>query len=250
MAYGRDQDVELYPDKASPTVVIHSVFAVLGLAATKPWHIVMKIDVKGAFVQMQMKGDPIYMKLDPKICKIAMEMYPRLKNYVERDGYIYTHLLKAVYGCVQVSALWYLCIKQELENMEYHTSPTDWCMFKKQVGNRLFIALLYVDDILAIVDVAEAERLRKQLLDKFGMVQFEVGNKHSYLGVEIEVSDEGTKVDMSFYVKELLKHFEVVMQLSPAKKDWFVVDEEADLLSEELRKLFHSMTAKLLYLAK
>ena len=34
---GRDQDANLYPNKPSPTVAIHSVFTVLGLAATKTW---------------------------------------------------------------------------------------------------------------------------------------------------------------------------------------------------------------------
>jgi len=46
VADGRDQDAELYPNKSSPTVAIHSVFTVLWLAATKTWRIVVKIDVK------------------------------------------------------------------------------------------------------------------------------------------------------------------------------------------------------------
>jgi hypothetical protein len=35
VADGRDQDSKMYPGKASPTVAIHSVFAVLGLMASK-----------------------------------------------------------------------------------------------------------------------------------------------------------------------------------------------------------------------
>jgi hypothetical protein len=35
VADGRDQDSKLYPSKSSATVAIHSVFTVLGLAATK-----------------------------------------------------------------------------------------------------------------------------------------------------------------------------------------------------------------------
>jgi hypothetical protein len=66
IADGRDQDPQLYPNKSSPTVAIHSVFTVLGLAATKPWRIVVKIDVKGAFVQTPMSGAPTYVKLDPR----------------------------------------------------------------------------------------------------------------------------------------------------------------------------------------
>ena len=57
IADGRDQDAELYPNKLSPTVVIHSIFMVLGLAGTKTWQIVVKTNVKGAFVRTPMKGE-------------------------------------------------------------------------------------------------------------------------------------------------------------------------------------------------
>jgi len=37
VADGRDQDPELYPNKSSPTVALHSVFTVLGLVADHKW---------------------------------------------------------------------------------------------------------------------------------------------------------------------------------------------------------------------
>jgi len=36
VADGRDQDVELHPDKSLPTVAVHSVYMALGLASGKP----------------------------------------------------------------------------------------------------------------------------------------------------------------------------------------------------------------------
>jgi len=72
-----------------------------------------------------------------------------------------------MYGCVQASALWYVMIKAELEKLGYSVGPTDPCVFVKQVGNRIFILLLYVDDILAIVDKDEAEKIRAHLVAKF-----------------------------------------------------------------------------------
>ncbi len=58
VADGRDQDPAMYPNRSSPTVAIHSVFATLGIAATKRWRVIVKIDVKGAFVQTPMTGEP------------------------------------------------------------------------------------------------------------------------------------------------------------------------------------------------
>jgi hypothetical protein len=203
VADGRDQDQELYPDKSSPTVAIHSVFTVLGLACQKRWRIVVKIDIKGAFIQTPMTGHQIFMKLDPKITKYAREMCPEFDEFIWRDGCLYTVLLKAMYGCIQASALWYAYIWKEIEKMGYTTSETDRCVFVKQVGDRTFILMLYVDDIMAIVDEEEAKKLKSRLEKFFGVVQFEVGDKMSYLGMNITIGDQGTTVDMTFYARQL-----------------------------------------------
>jgi hypothetical protein len=51
----RDQDHEM----SSLTVAIHSVLMLLGLACEKHWWDVIKIDIKGAFVQTPMMGHQI-----------------------------------------------------------------------------------------------------------------------------------------------------------------------------------------------
>jgi hypothetical protein len=254
VADGRDQDPAMYPNRSSPTVAIHSVFATLGIASTKRWRVIVKIDVKGAFVQTPMTGEPTYVRIDPKVTRVAVELYPRLAEYVESDGCLYTLLLKALYGCVQASALWYALIKSVLIGMGYEVGPTDPCVFVKQVGDRIFILLLYVDDILAIVDKAEAERIRVTLVARFGTVQFEIGGKLSYLGMEIDIRDTGTVIDMSFYVKQVVADAEtryvVTTYESPGVRTSYVVEDDAEKLPEDRRAWFHSVVAKLLYIAK
>jgi hypothetical protein len=205
VADGRDQDAEMYPDKSSPTVAVHSVFMALGLASSKPWRIFVKVDIKGAFMQTPMKGEPVYMTIDPKISQYVVNMFPELGDMLEEDGCLYTLLLKVMYGCIQASVLWYELIKSFILELGYECSKTDRCVFRKRVGNRIFILLLYVDDILAQVDKQEAERLRVHLKKRFREVQFEIGEKLSYLGMQINIKDEGTMVDMSFYIKKLLE---------------------------------------------
>jgi hypothetical protein len=177
-------------------------------------------------------------------------MFPELGDMLEDDGCLHTLLLKAMYGCIQASALWYQLIKSFILQLGYECSETDRCVFRKQVGNRVFILLLYVDDILTQVDKDEADRLRVHLKKRFGEVQFEIGEKLSYLGMQINVQDEGTTVDMSFYIKKLLEGTMVKGQASPGNHSSFIVNEESQLLEESERKYFHSTTAKLLYLAK
>jgi hypothetical protein len=71
---------------------------------------------------------------------------------------------------------------------------------------------------------------------KSGMVQLEIDGRLSYLGMEIEVTDEGTHINMSFYVKQMLENAEEKMELveyaSPGTKEMFVVDEKMHLLPQ------------------
>jgi hypothetical protein len=251
VADGRDQDSTLYPNKSSPTVAIHSVFTVLGMIGEKRWLVVAKIDIKGAFVQTLMTGPPIYMKLDPKIVKYTKEMYPELDEFQWKDQCVYMIMLKAMYGCVQASALWYVLIRSEFEKMGYTVSDTDKCIFIKPVGkDKIFTLLLHVDDILAAVDAEEVDKLLERLKRRFGGVQFEVGNNLSYLGMKISIQKERTMIDMSFYVAQVLEDEAVEVESSPTTKSLYNVNEEWKKLDEAERKWFHSKTATLLYLVK
>jgi hypothetical protein len=158
-------------------------------------------------------------------------------------------MLKAMYGCIQASPLWYQLLKKLLEELGYKMSETDKCVFRKVAGDRIYILLVYVDDILALVDQDEAKKLRKLFDKRFGKVQFELGKKHSYLGMQICIAEEGIIVDMTFYAKKILECEDVQEMRSPATKLMFIVKENSRLLSEEDRKQFHAKTAKLLYLA-
>jgi hypothetical protein len=56
------------------------------------------------------------MKLDPKLTKHAVQLYPEYASYIESVGCLYTVMLKAMYRCVQSSVLWYETICCELKN--------------------------------------------------------------------------------------------------------------------------------------
>jgi len=162
VADGRDQEADLYPDKWSLMVAIHSVFMVLGMMAAKPWRVTVKIDIKGAFIQMPMKGEPTYMRLDKSLTEHIINMFPGLKEQVESDGCLYTLMLKVMYGCIQASALWYALIKKFLEDQGYQVSETDQCIFRKRNGGRIYVLLLHVDDMLANVDGEVAEKVEAE----------------------------------------------------------------------------------------
>jgi len=131
--------------------------------------VTVKIDIKGAFLQTPMEGEPTYMKLDRRMTKYVIEMFPELKKYVEEDDCLYTLMLKAIYGCVQASALWCALICRTLEEGGYEVSETDRCVFRKMSKkNRIYLLLLHIDDILANVDREEAMALKARLKGLLG----------------------------------------------------------------------------------
>jgi hypothetical protein len=108
---------------------------------------------------------------------------------------------------------------------------------------------LYVDDLLADVDKQEAENLRTKLVEWFGMVLFEESSILSYLGMQIDVMDEGTTIDMMFYTKQLLEGVNMPERQSSGTKSTIMAQEDSEKLSEQEHMIFH-LREKLLFLDK
>ena len=58
-------------------------------------------------------------------------MYPVYAEYVQLDGSIITQLLKAMYGCIQASKLWYDLLIVTLMGAGYVVSETDPCVLRR-----------------------------------------------------------------------------------------------------------------------
>jgi hypothetical protein len=82
------------------------------------------------------------------------------------------------------------------------------------------------------------------------MVQFKVSGRLSYLGMQIEMKETGTVIDMTFYVKELLEGVDVLVRASLGTKFTFMIAENTMALAEVDRKVFHTKVAKLLFSSK
>jgi hypothetical protein len=90
------------------------MFTCFALVAYIGEYLAAKIDVKGAYIQTEITGSPIYMKIDKKLTSAVISILPERKEYVTTEGTLYTKLLKALYGCIQSGQLWYAKIKRVL----------------------------------------------------------------------------------------------------------------------------------------
>jgi hypothetical protein len=248
VANGAQQNRELYPNKSSPMASIHAIFTCFALVAYRGNYEVAKVDVKGAYIQTEITGSPIYMKMDKRLTSMVLSILPSLQAYVTSEGTLYTKLLKALYRCVQSGQLWYAKITKVLRCEGYIPTPTDPCILRRV--NELFILILYVDDILLFANIPKIERVQAFMTKEFKWITVTKGNAQSYLGMNIEVLPHEVTVSMSYYTQQLLLEFDKLKEYStPAVKECFQ-SAASSVLDMDARRKFHTIVVKLLYLAK
>ena len=236
---GSEQEPELFHDRSSPTAVFYSLMACLALASANGMAKIGKIDVKGAFIQTEMQGPPIYAKIAPETTRLIVEILPAVKKYVTAEGILYCQLLKALYGCVQASKLWYNKLTKFLCSLGYEPSPTDPCVMRKIVGDKVWLLIIYMDDILVLADENVIEWLRDAFVQQFQWITMHTSDVQSYLSMQISVKQGYVMIDMENFIERILEssgEMNLREFMSPAGKDIFIVDEAA--------------AAKLLYLSK
>lgn len=191
------------------------------------------------------------MRCGRELTKLIVKRFPEFEKYVSKQGFLYCKLLKALYGCIQASKLWFNKLVKFLKKQGYEQSPTDPCVMRKVVNDKIYILLIYVDDILVIADKAEINRLKDEFTKEFTWITMDVGKRHSYLGMQICFEEGYVTVDMIHFIEKMLGTVEQVKEFDrPATKDIFVVNEQAAVLKEEDRKRFHTLVAKILFLSK
>jgi hypothetical protein len=239
VAHGNKQDILLYPDRSSPTVSMQAIMACLAIAAYNNNLKLAKINVKGAFIQTKMKGRPVYIRCNKKLTQLITEVIPGIRRYVCQDGTLYCRLLKALYGCVQASKLWYEKLIGFLEGLGYERCPVEPCVMRRVVEGVVYTLLIYVDDVLVIATEAEFERLREAFTKEFRWITMEVSNILSYLGMQVELHRGYAIIDMLFYIEKILKDCENLgKQGTPGLKTTFEVDKSTEELGELKKRSF------------
>jgi len=246
VANGKDESESLYEDTNSPTASLITVFSVLAIAASK--RRVMGIgDVPGAYLNADQRKK-IIMMLGKEIGDILCSIDSKYSQYRRKDGRIPVILRKALYGCKESALLWYEVLRAHLERNGFVRSSADKCLF---VSGSTWI-VIYVDDFIVVADDQRGvESVFSMLENQFGKMNKTIGKEFTYLGMNIKVKDGVAEVGMDNYVRDMLKSWSPSREYSvPATASLFDVDESSELLPERERKRFHTMVAKLLYLAK
>jgi hypothetical protein len=228
VANGAHQKQELYSDRSSPTASIHAIFTCLALVACIGEYDVAEIDIKGAYIQTEITGSPIYMKMDKKLTSAIISVLPNLKDFDTPEGTLCTKLLKALYCCIQSGQLWYARIKKVLLREGYSPRPTDPCFIRCIEDKRIFILILYVNDILLFASLQEIECVKTYMMKEFQWITVVCDKIQSNLGMSMHIQEHQVVVYMKYYTRQLLQSFTNLKQYAtPAIKECFEMESNA-----------------------
>jgi hypothetical protein len=216
-------------------------------------------DVEGAYLHADMT-DTVHMVFEDNMVDYMVQANPdRYSPYVTTNKHgkklLYVELKKALYGCVKSALLWYNLFSSTLTEMGFALNPYDSCVANKTINGKQCTICWYVDDLkISHIDKAVVEDIIVTIEQSFGKMTVTHGRTHSYVGMDITYTEHGeATVLMQQYLDEAIDDFPedcTATALSPAAPHLFEVDDNCKRLSEPNRRILHSITAKLLFVAK
>jgi hypothetical protein len=143
-------------DAASPTAMTESILITATIDA-KQKRDVMTADIPNAFVQTdvdeknQVKGDRIIMKirgpLVDMLLEIAPEVYEGYSTYKGKTKVLYVKMLKAIYGMLQSSLLYYKKFRKDIESIGFEVNPYDPCVANRILNGKQHTVSWHVIEI-------------------------------------------------------------------------------------------------------
>ena len=252
-------------ESASPTVSLESLFLTATIDAHEGRDI-MTADVPNAFVQTEMDIKEGEEKVIMKITGVLVDMLIQInteygKHVVYENGrkVMYVQLLRALYGMLQSSLLWYRKFRKELEEEGFVFNNYDPCVANRTKRGKQHTIRFHVDDVMSShVDKRVNDDFEKWLQKKYGGFKPVVavrGPKHDYLGMLFDFSEKGkVRIGMQKYVQEMIEEFPTKIKSTdlsqtPANEQLFDIGN-GKRLTKEKSEDFHTAVAKGLFLSK
>jgi hypothetical protein len=180
----------------------------------------MTLDIPNVFVQTEISlgGDKIIMKIRGQLVDILLELCPGVyDDYVIIEGkhkILYVRMLKALYGMLISSILYYKKFRKDIESIGFEVNPYDICVANRKVNGKQQTVTWHVDDLKSShvdsrVNDNFAQWCKKTYgSDDLGHVKVVRGKVHNYLGMILDFTDSGAmKVDMVYYIKGMFEEF-------------------------------------------
>ena len=240
---------------ASPTVSNDALLLTIIIEALENRD-VATADVVGAYLKAYM-DDFVIMKFVGESVRLLCELNPAHIPFVVKENgvdVLYVRLIKALYGCVKSALLWYELFAGTLQEMGFVLNPYDPCVANCDINGKQCTIAWYVDDTkISHVDPDVVTDIVNKLEERFDKMTVTRGREHVFLGMKIRYTEERTAIiTMKDYLKEAItgSGLDITKTAStPANGNLFKIDDKSPLLDSGRAEIFHSVVAKLLYVA-
>ena len=187
------------------------------------------------------------------MCKVNLE-YLHHTRYEKGEKVLHAQCLRAIYECIESALLLHKLFLGSLAKMGFKINPCDKCVTNKMINGKQMTIVWYVDDCkVSHVDANEVTKVLNAIGEHFGDLTVTCGNSHNHLGINFHTRDGKVHMGMKDYILDVFQAFgEPIAQeaVTPAKLCLFDTREGAKSLASSKADIFHSFTAKLLYLMK
>lgn len=252
-------------EAASPTASTEAIL-ITGVVDAKEERDVMSLDVPNAFVQTKMPKakERVIMKIRGRLVDILLHIAPEIyEKYVIYNGkhkLLYVEMLKALYGMIVSSLLYYKKFRKDIEAIGFKINPYDPCVANRQVNGSQHTITWHVDDLKSShKDPKVNDKFHKWCesmygSDDLGHVKVVRGKKHDYLAMILDYTKKGSlKVDMKYYIDGMIKDFPhqiPKVKMQPWTENLFKVNDNANKIDKTKREVFHTFVMKAMFLCK
>ena len=252
-------------DSASPTATLEGIMLTISIDAYEGRD-VMTADVPNAFIQTDMPevkpGDErVIMKITGVLVDMLVQVDPQLYGshvvYERGRKVIYVQVMKAIYGMLTASLLWYQKFRKDLEGIGFVFNNYDACIANREKNGSQHTIRFHVDDIMSShMNPKVNDKFTEWLEIMYGeykAVKPLRGKVHDYLGMKIDFGIKGTvSIDMVKYVCDMITEFPVKITKTaktPAGDKLMEVGNEK-VLDKQRAEVYHTTVAKGLFLCK
>jgi hypothetical protein len=225
------------------------------------------VDIPNAFVQtvVEDEKDRAFIQICGPLVDILVTIAPDVyEEYVtigkKAEKQLLVQCLNALYGTMVASLLYYKKFVKSLRSKRFKLNPYDPCVANKQVDGEQLTVCFHVDDCkishLSPKVVSDTiDWLRSEYENVFedgsGLMKVHRGKTHKYLGMLLDFSHVNQcRITMIDYVDKIVEAYDKASselddgftlvfkkgnrsKSSAAPDDLFVVDKDAEKLSEE-----------------
>ncbi|KAI0522554.1 hypothetical protein KFK09_004934 [Dendrobium nobile] len=182
-----------FEETFAPVARLEAIRVLLAFTCYKRFKL-FQMDVKSAFLNGKIKED------------VFVEQPPSFESF-QFPNHVFK-LKRDLYGLKQAPRAWYERLSTFLLEREFFKGSVDTTLFLRKVGDDLLIVQIYVDDILfGFSDKKLCDEFSKIMSREFEMSM--MGELSYFLGFNIKQLDDGTFLNQTKYIKDILKKYEM-----------------------------------------